>query len=428
MKHDPVLARTTLPASREEGRRYPHTFIVSGGLHYIKGNSQPHFSLTCTEHRQGFPNQEESGGCGTDRILHLFPEFADMAALHLSDLDGVPMHAESIGWYNLAGALGGFGEKHHGGNSKQNFPLPAARIDPAKPWQTTEYRLPTCEECLQSFARHCRITLEDAKQIRGEVDPLNWRQRYATISDANARILAITVARIGKFTSAEAEHARAERLAKQRINAASDENPSYLIQCHNRWHDIYLAMRPRWKQEAGACIAQHGLTLYGDPWTGDRPPGLRLPNEAMPRTCHDLLPGDSASASPPASPVELTYVDAWGITSTATEVDRNPNMDDTGRDMTHWRVTLRRGRAKMTVYYSMGSAHVGHEPTAQEVIDCIAQDGAYLDGTFENWARDLGLDPDSRAAHRTYMVCKRQTERLQKFLGDEHYAELMGEE
>jgi hypothetical protein len=24
---------------------------------------------------------------------------------------------------------------------------------------------------------------------------------------------------------------------------------------------------PRWKAEADACIARHGLRVYGDPWT-----------------------------------------------------------------------------------------------------------------------------------------------------------------
>lgn len=47
-----------------------------------------------------------------------FPEFSDVRALHLSNERGMPLHAEQNGWYWLAGALGGIGEKYHGGNKR----------------------------------------------------------------------------------------------------------------------------------------------------------------------------------------------------------------------------------------------------------------------------------------------------------------------
>lgn len=376
MKSDPVLAVKTLPAG--EGRRHPHTFKVEGGLNYLRGNTAPYFTLTYTEHRQGFPNQENSGGAGHEEVLRQFPQFADLAAMHLSDIDGVPMHAESYGWYQLAGALGGFGEKYHAGNSKGSYPLPASRLDPAKPYITHEARLPTREECLQSFARHCRIEVEEARAVMAEVDPLRKR-----VCDPKT------------------------------VEAA---NPGYLANCRARWAAICEATRPRWKQEAFACIAHHGLLLYGDPWDDALPVGLHRVNDL------------GAPRQEPA-PKEPTYINRWGITSTAAEVDHNPNMTNPAGDMTHWRVTLRCGRARMTVYYSMGSAHAGRQPTTEEVIDCIAQDAAGLDGSsFEEWARDLGMDTDSRKAHKTYMICARQGERLQKFLGADYYAELMGGE
>lgn len=392
MKPDPVLARTIIPANPAGGQKYPHTFKVEGGLHYIQGNSAPYFTLTYTEHRQGFPNQDYSGGCNPDLILQHFPQFADLAALHLSDIDGVPMHAESNGWYQLAGALGGFSEKYHAGNSKGNFPLPADRLDPAAPWRTMEQRLPTREECLQSFARHCRISIEEARQICAEVDPRKWRD-VAPEYDHQTKTYFVD------WLSME------------------QTNPGYLTNCRARWAVICAGMHPRWKLEADACIVKHGLTLYGDPWDGEL-----LWSMASPRR---PAPGEH----PDTPPDEQTYIDLWGISSTATLADSNPNMvPDDGDSMTHWRVTLHRGRARMTVYYSMGSAHAEREPTTQDVIDCIVSDAGSVDSarSFEEWARDLGYDSDSRSAHRTYAICKRQAERLQKFLGADHYAELMG--
>lgn len=159
----PILAARSLPAGTD-GYRVPLTFRVEGGLHYLRGNHAPYFSLTYTQHRKGFPDQCYSGGAGHDEIVRLFPRFADLAALHLSDMDGVPMHAEANGWHWLAGALGGAGERYHGGNSTP----PLSR-----------------DECLAIFARHCRITLAEADTLRREVmdeylhNPDGWQAARA---------------------------------------------------------------------------------------------------------------------------------------------------------------------------------------------------------------------------------------------------------
>lgn len=119
-------------------------FTVYGGLNYIRGNSSPYFSLTLWGRDHGC----EFGGASHDTILEHFPQFADLAAMHLSDIDGQPMHAETNGWYWLAGALGGAGEQFHGGNSH-----------PTK----------SEDECLKVFADHCRVTLEQAETIKRTV-------------------------------------------------------------------------------------------------------------------------------------------------------------------------------------------------------------------------------------------------------------------
>ena len=110
MKNNPILAVTSYRA-----HRVSMTVKAEGGLHYIGGNAKPYFSLTYTEHRKGFPNQCQSFGADHSKILKYWPRFADLAALHLSDIDGVPTHAEANGWYWLAGALpGNAGQEYHG--------------------------------------------------------------------------------------------------------------------------------------------------------------------------------------------------------------------------------------------------------------------------------------------------------------------------
>jgi hypothetical protein len=192
MTRDPILAAISLPAGTD-GYRVPLTFRVEGGLHYMRGNHAPYFSLTYTQHRKGFPNQCYSGGAGHEEILKRFPRFSDLAALHLSDIDGVPMHAEANGWYWLAGSIGGAGEQYHGGNSS-----------PRK----------SEAECLQVFADHCRITLNEAHAIRA------------------------------------------------RVIAAGEDG-------RDVWRREMEGMRARWKQEAEQAIARHHLKVYGDPWPNE---------------------------------------------------------------------------------------------------------------------------------------------------------------
>lgn len=76
------------------------TMHINGGLSYIKGNSAPYFSITA----DGYENGRESfGGCCHETILQHRPDYADLVALHLSDIDGAPMYALENGFYHLGG-------------------------------------------------------------------------------------------------------------------------------------------------------------------------------------------------------------------------------------------------------------------------------------------------------------------------------------
>ncbi len=119
-----------------------------------KGNQHAYFSLTGDEFYRDTRGLLREGSCGCihELILDALPFLSDIAALHLSDIDGVPMHGAANGWYWLAGALlgadQGAGNWLHAGNGSS-----------AK----------SREECLQLFADHCRISLSEAVKIRTRV-------------------------------------------------------------------------------------------------------------------------------------------------------------------------------------------------------------------------------------------------------------------
>lgn len=116
--------------------------VVHFGLRYTKGNRMPYFTIT----GDGYENRRLafSGACH-DIIAERLPELRDVIALHLSDMDGAPMHAESNGWYWLAGAVD-VGEKYNGGNGSS-----------AKG---------ACD-CMRIFADHVRIPETEAARIIG---------------------------------------------------------------------------------------------------------------------------------------------------------------------------------------------------------------------------------------------------------------------
>lgn len=214
MQNDPVLARIVLPAGNSYSRTgKPIPFYVHGGLHMMAGNSEPYFSLTY--------DCGDSGGAGHDAIAeHFGDRFADLAALHLSSIDGVPMHAGANGMYWLAPALddNALGEQYHGCNSKLNLPKPAGAPRRGD-WDTTDYRSPTPAESLAIFARQWRMSDEETAALVDE--------------------------------------------GKALIRQTHDDRRAVV----RKWLADKAEQRaPIWRSQAVACIVNHSLVIYGAPY------------------------------------------------------------------------------------------------------------------------------------------------------------------
>lgn len=184
-----------------------------GGLHYIRGNSAPYFSLTMASWEKAKSGRwvEDAFGCAHDER---WPELAPLAALHLSDCFGAPMYAEGNGFYWLAGYGGGLGQHYHGGNSQ-----------PAK----------SRDECLQVWANHVRLPLDEARAIA---------DRLIAQGEADAKAA-------GYETAPGVIHVNA--VIGQRVKLA-----------HAAWIET---QRERWQAEADECCRTLGLRYYyGDRW------------------------------------------------------------------------------------------------------------------------------------------------------------------
>lgn len=103
------------------------------------------------------------GGCCHEHILKLKPELAPFAALHLSDVDGVPMHAASNAWYWIQGAFPEAEDK-----TPNLGPCHGSAKSP--------------EECRRIFAEHIRATPEQVEQIAAKM-PRSQAELQAVLED-----------------------------------------------------------------------------------------------------------------------------------------------------------------------------------------------------------------------------------------------------
>lgn len=123
------------------------------------------------------------------------------------------------------------------------------------------------------------------------------------------------------------------------------------------------------------------------------------------------------------------FITDAGITITSTQTGNNPHVEDSDR-MNNYKVRLRNADGRtMRLYYSKGVGRNGASPTAEEILDCLAMDASGIENAqgFEDWCSEYGYDTDSRRAEKTYKVCQRQAERLQKFLDADRYQVLLWE-
>jgi len=95
--------------------------------------------------------------------------------------------------------------------------------------------------------------------------------------------------------------------------------------------------------------------------------------------------------------------------------------DDWQRRSFGYSCTLAYKRRKMKLDFFMGQANPS-PPTSYDVLECLLSDASSIENarSFEEWASELGMDPDSRKVEKTYRASVRQTEKLRALLGDDY--------
>jgi hypothetical protein len=124
------------------------------------------------------------------------------------------------------------------------------------------------------------------------------------------------------------------------------------------------------------------------------------------------------------------FIAANRITMDCEWTEHNPEVEENPRyPMNHYKCTLKMGTQRMSVPFSMGMAHT-EGPDLLGVLDCLASDAKSWENytTFEGWAEDYGYDPDSRRAERVFKAVEVQSRKLESFLGEDLYKQLLNTE
>lgn len=83
-----------------------------------------------------------------------------------------------------------------------------------------------------------------------------------------------------------------------------------------------------------------------------------------------------------------------------------------------WTVRLSyEGRTVETPFFT--GPGIKSEPTAREVLECLCLDYVGPESVFEDWAEELGFNPDSRKDEETFRAILQQSAILRRFLGDD---------
>ena len=181
-------------------------------LYQLRGNARPYFSTTATVRWRG---GAESGGCCHGDILRVCPALAPLVALHLSDDEGAPMHAEANGFFYLMGAIG--------------YPLEHGPRDNA-------------EKCREYFASHMRLHPVEAESIYAKFLP--FVEKYNR-------------GRAERAAQWAAEYGPPVKPARDWSNEAQFilRDSALVATMHAEFAPIVAGMRPRWQREALAGLA-----------------------------------------------------------------------------------------------------------------------------------------------------------------------------
>ena len=96
-----------------------------------------------------------------------------------------------------------------------------------------------------------------------------------------------------------------------------------------------------------------------------------------------------------------------------------------------WKKTANKYKARitynkksMTTSFYTGSGWE-KDPELEDILGSILLDATYLDYSFEDFANEMGYDPDSRTAEKIYKDIQKQAKKINRIFSKEEQEELL---
>lgn len=121
-----------------------------------------------------------------------------------------------------------------------------------------------------------------------------------------------------------------------------------------------------------------------------------------------------------------SFLNANRVRFNAEWTDENPHISDMVAGSSHYKCTIKSGSKQLTVYFSQSPA-IYREPTAKDILGCLAMDAAGFENSrgFEEWCAEYGYNTGSRKAEKIYHAIEKQTNDLKRVFGVEQYEALL---
>jgi hypothetical protein len=98
--------------------------------------------------------------------------------------------------------------------------------------------------------------------------------------------------------------------------------------------------------------------------------------------------------------------------------------DDWKQTANKYKATIKYNKKSLTIPYYTGCGWQ-RDPDLEDILGTLLMDAAYYDYSFEDFAREMGYDPDSRKTKKIYNDIQKQTEKLNSIFSEEEQRELL---
>jgi len=115
------------------------------------------------------------------------------------------------------------------------------------------------------------------------------------------------------------------------------------------------------------------------------------------------------------------FLSANNIKFKATYVDHNFFFANDKETRDIYKLTISRGKNRVSFKFGQSLAHRGQEPTAYDLLETLTK---YDPNSFEDFCSEFGYDTDSRKAYKTYLAVCKEWGKVNRFFNSEELEQL----